>query len=505
MSATKTHTLRLPRRTVKADALGAFRWGRVGEHIVLTNDAGEWSILTQPEFNTFLRGDIGEGHARHDELRDRGFLRTDLDLEEMARKIRRKRRYLGNGPHLAVVITTLRCNQSCQYCHASRTDMDRVDTDMSLETARMVVDHAMRTPSPYLCFEYQGGEPTVNFDVLKFCVEYSRERNKQERKTLDHSVVTNMTYMNEERANWLVDNDILMCTSLDGPASVHNANRAWTGKKAGAYDSVLHWMKYINQRYVDRGLDPELWHVDALMTTTRRSIDQWKEIIDLYVELGIRNIHLRPLNPFGFATKTWRAIGYTMEEWLEFYERSLDYILELNRQGVQIMEGTAATFLKKMLTPDDPNFVDIRTPVGSGTGQICYGYDGSLFPSDEGRMVHGMGDPIFRIGHVSDTPFEQALQHPTVRAIATASYLDTLPMCESCWNAPYCGVRPLHNYMQTGDLFAQRPNTPKCPQHMGIVGMLFDRLARDEDGTVAEIFRRWTIDRPRLADTDPQA
>ena len=53
-------------------------------------------------------------------------------------------------------------------------------------------------PSPYLNFEFQGGEPTVNMDVIKFVVDYSREKNKYEKKILDHSLVTNMTYMNEE-------------------------------------------------------------------------------------------------------------------------------------------------------------------------------------------------------------------------------------------------------------------------------------------------------------------
>ena len=60
--------------------------------------------------------------------------------------------------------------------------MDKVETDMSLDIAKKAVDHAMQSPSPYLCFEYQGGEPTVNFDVIKFCVEYSREKNKKNAK-----------------------------------------------------------------------------------------------------------------------------------------------------------------------------------------------------------------------------------------------------------------------------------------------------------------------------------
>ena len=498
----RAHTLSLAGRpvapaAVRPERLGVFRWGRVGGRIVLTNDAGEWQMLSEADFARFLAGGIGAEDPLYAPLQARGFLREDLDAEDLARKVRRKRRYLGQGPHLAIVITTLRCNQSCAYCHASRTDMDRVDTDMSLDTARKVVDHAMRTPSPYLCFEYQGGEPTVNMEAIKFCVGYSREKNKVEKKTLDHSLVTNMTWMTEENAEWLLANDVLVCTSLDGPKHVHDKNRPWAGKSAAAFDTVMKWIQYFNRRYIEMGRNPELWHVDALMTTTRTSLQHWKDIVDLYVSLGIRNIHIRPLNPFGFATKTWRAIGYTMDEFLESYERILDYILALNRQGVQIQEGTAALFLKKMLTPDDPNFVDLRSPVGSGTGQITYGYDGVIYPSDEGRMVAAMGDDIFRIGHVDTTSFAEATTHPTVRALATASLLDALPMCESCWNAPFCGVRPEHNYMQSQDLFGQRPLTPKCTQHMRIVEMLLRRLDADTTGETTALFRRWTVERPR--------
>ena len=80
----RSKTLRLPSRKVNPAALGPFRWGKIGHNVVLTNDAGEWSILPSHEFDTFLRGEVDETHARFEELRDRGFLRSDLDLEELA-------------------------------------------------------------------------------------------------------------------------------------------------------------------------------------------------------------------------------------------------------------------------------------------------------------------------------------------------------------------------------------------------------------------------------------
>jgi His-Xaa-Ser system radical SAM maturase HxsB len=489
-------SLRLKRLPLVEDKLSFFRFGKVaGKHLV-TNDAGAWHFLGDDDFADLLAGRIEGGHHLYEVLRDKGFLRDALDLEAFAGKIRRKKRFVGQGPHLHIVITTLRCNQSCKYCHASRTNMDRVDTDMSIETAKKVVDHAMQSPSPYINFEFQGGEPTVNMPVLQFIVEYSREKNKYENKQLEHSLVTNMTYMTEENAEWLIANDVLVCTSLDGPEELHNFNRTWrTG--SNAYASVRKWIEYFNRRYVEIGRDPQLWHIDALMTTSRKTFDSYREVVDLYVELGMHTIHLRPLNPYGFAVDTWNRIGYTADEYLTFYKNALDYIVELNLGGTEIVEGTAAIFLSKMLTADDPNFVDIRSPCGAGTGQVAYNYDGNLFTCDEARMTSAMGNDMFQIGAVGATGMNDMIGHPTVRAMAVASLQDSLPGCDTCWNKPFCGVCPMHNYMTSGDIFGQRPNSPKCKEHYTIASLLFERLANDPDGRLEAMFRRWTLTRPR--------
>lgn len=500
MAAGKVKAVRLQ---LDADKLAFFRFGRIGERIVLTNDAAEFILLDEADFNLLLAGQITPEHPAHAELMEKGFLRQGIDLDKLSDRIRRKKAHVGQGPHLHIVLPTLRCNQTCRYCHASRAPLDDPSTDMTLETAKRVVDLALQTTSPLVNFEFQGGEPTLNFPVVKFVVEYSREKNRVEGKELTHSIVTNLTAMDEERANWLVDNEVMICASLDGPEELHNWNRAWTGVGAGnAYGETLRWMEYINQRYRDQGREPELWHVDALMTTTRKTFDHWKEVIDLYVDQGLRSIHLRPLNPYGFALSTWENIGYSADEYLAFYEKCLDYILELNRQGVQIIEGTAAVMLAKMLTPDDPNFVDILSPCGAGTGQVAYNFDGRIFTCDEARMTAAMGDDRFAIGDVKDTGYNQVVRHPTVKAMALASLQDALPACDTCWNKPFCGVCPMHNYMMGGDLFGQRPNSPKCAEYMTISRLLLERLDSDPDGSTEKIFRRWTVRRQRAITRD---
>ena len=236
------------------------------------------------------------------------------------------------------------------------------------------------------------------------------------------------------------------------------------------------------------------------MTTTRRTLKAWREVIDEYVSRDMRTIHLRPLNPSGFARDAWQMVGYTAEEYLDFYRRALDYIIELNRKGVEIMERTASIFLIKILTSDDPGFVDIQSPCGAGTGQVAYNFDGRVFPCDEARMVDAMGDSMFELGHVRSMTVPDMLRHPTVRAIAAASLLDAQPMCADCWNKPFCGVCPVYNFVTQRDLYGQRPRSFQCKEHMAVSARLFELLANESDTKTAEILARWTIMRPRLAD-----
>ncbi len=484
------------------DRVGFFRFGVVDGAFLLTADTGEFVFLSPQQFRAFLRGDLNEGEPLYAEMRHKGFFKHDVDLDGMAQKLRRKKAFLNHGPHLHIVITTLRCNQACRYCHASRAEMDRVDTDMSLATARKVVDLAFKTTSPVVNFEFQGGEPTVNFDAIRFVCDYSLEKNRYEDKEIIFSLVTNLTTMDEEKLDYLYQRGVMICTSLDGPEDLHNYNRLWN-KGGNAYQDVTRWMDRINQGYVERGMDPDLYHVDALMTTTRASLGRARDIVDEYVRRGLKSIHIRPLNPYGFATSAWKTIGYTRAEFLTFYREALDYILELNLQGVEIQERAAAMFLTKMLTPDDPNYTDTRSPSGNGIAQVAYNFDGSIYTSDEGRMVGHMGNHLFRVGEVDSATYSSVVGHPTVKALAVASIQDALPGCSTCVFKPYCGVDPLNNYMMEGDLFGQRPLSPLCQERYGQQEHLFTRLHQDGDGRIEKVFRRWTLVRSRSGTLPP--
>src|SRR5690349_7774370 len=153
--------------------------------------------------------------------------------------------------------------------------MDAVQTDMSKETAEKCVDLILRSTSPSVTIEYQGGEPLVNFPVMQHIFEYATEKNKGIGKQLEFTMVSNLSLMTEEKLRWLVDHRVQICTSIDGPAILHDKQRKLVGKSAHA--EAAKWIKRINDEYAALGLDPMLYHVEALLTTTRETLERWKE------------------------------------------------------------------------------------------------------------------------------------------------------------------------------------------------------------------------------------
>ena len=138
--------------------------------------------------------------------------------------------------------------------------------------------------------------------------------------------------------------------------------------------------------------------VSALMTTTKDSLNQPESIVDEYVKQEFKEIFIRPLSPYGFARRNTRIIGYTLNEFLWFYERALKRVLEWNNRGVEIREVTATILLNKILSPFDGGYVDLQSPTGAGRAVLAYNYDGFVYPSDEARMVAESGDFSLRLG-----------------------------------------------------------------------------------------------------------
>ncbi|MCX4239804.1 His-Xaa-Ser system radical SAM maturase HxsB [Paraliomyxa miuraensis] len=478
----------------RAGTQAMFRFRPIRNHVLVTNVDGRWLLLSRDEFTAFARGEVPEGSPLHDRLSSHGFLREGYRVPQAVERLRARRSFLQAGPNLHMLVVTLRCNETCAYCHASRANMDAVHTDMSKETARKAVDLALASTSPFVTLEFQGGEPLVNYEVVQEVVDYATRQNRERGKQLEFTMVSNFSLLDDAKLDWLIEHRVQLCTSVDGPQALHNAQRRLpTGD---AHQKTVFWIRRINERYQQLGLDPTLYHVEALLTTTRATLPMWKEVVDTYVELGCRSLFLRPIDPFGFAERTARRLEYPRHEYLEYYRRAVDYMLELNARGVEILERYAAIFLTKILGGHDPNFLDLRSPAGAGIGALAYDYDGSIYTCDEGRMLAAAGDQSFRLGHVDTARYRELVGHPTVRALAIATNLDAQPDCVHCTYQPYCGTNAAYNHKTQGSIFGRMRDNAVCAVHKGIQDYLFEKL--DEgDPSVLRTFERWTTIRAR--------
>lgn len=451
---------------------------------ILVNEVGEYLIVNAGTAREIVRHRLDTTSLLYRSLKAKHFLFDDLSsplLDVLATKYRTKRSFLNGFTKLHIFVVTLRCEHSCLYCQVSRQSADRPKYDMSKESALRALDLMFYSPAEHLTLEFQGGEPLLNFDLIRFIVPLAKERATKLGKQLDLVVATNLAVATDDMLFYLRDEGVDVSTSLDGPAFIHNGNRRRPG--GNSYELAV--------QNIDRARQiMGRQHVAAVMTTTRLSLDYPKEIVDEYVRLGFRSIFLRPISPYGFAVKTQAKIGYESERFLEFYKTALTHILMLNRQGVDLAEAYAKILLTKILTPFPTRYVDLQSPAGAGITVAVYNYDGDVYASDESRMLAEMGDRRFVLGNVHRDDYRTIFGGENLTDIVHSSVVESLPGCADCAFQSYCGADPIFHYATQRDSIGHRPTSAFCRRNMEIIRHLFSLLA-DGDAELCKSFFAW--------------
>ena len=453
------------------------------ERYVLTNMVGEYAVVPRATVHALARHTLRASDPHFLDLKTKHFLKdadSDVATDLLTLKTRTKYQRLADFTALHMFVVSLRCEHSCPYCQVSRQSDDRVAFDMTEMTAAKALDLVFRSPSPALKIEFQGGEPLLNFPLIKFVVERALDKNRETRRDIQFVVATNLALLSDEVLEFCKTHGVLLSTSLDGPADLHNANRPRPGRDS--YERAIAGI--LRSREV---LGPD--GVSALMTTTRASLGRPREIIDEYVAQGFNNIFLRSLSPYGFAIKTKTYAAYDTAEWLKFYFEGLRYIIDLNKKGQPFVEAYAATILTKMLTPFGTGYVDLMSPAGIGIAGIIYNYDGDVYASDESRMLAEMGDKTFCMGNVHEQTYEELFGSDALLTPLEESFTSSVPMCTDCAFEPYCGADPVYHHATQGDFVGRKPLSGFCEKNMTIFRALIGMM--EEDPEVRQLFRRW--------------
>ncbi len=461
-----------------------FRFDRFDSNrYILTNEAGEFLLIAPDDFEKFVNKRLSPEKAIYADLKSKFFLSdgtSSAHVRVLASKLKTKKSFLDGFTKLHMFVPTLRCNQSCGYCQVSRVNADAVGFDMTEEIARKAVDIMLTVPAPSITMEFQGGEPLIRFDLVRDMIEYAIERNAG-RKHISFVICTNLTLLTDEHLEFFRRHQVGISTSFDGPVTIHDVNRPLVGQSA--YNAVLR-----NIRRARDALGKEA--VSVLMTTTKRSLAHWKEIIDEYVHLELGAIFIRDLNPYGFAAKSKISLGYSVQEFIDFYKKTLDYIIELNLQGYGVPEAYASILLRKIMTPYPTGFVDLQSPTGIGFASVIYNHNGKVYASDESRMLGEMGDDTFCLGNVLTDSYADLFYGETMQMVAAAGCNEALPGCSDCAYQPYCGADPVRHYTTQGDLFGHRPTSQFCEKNMGIIRHLL-HLVADGGPDVQRVLWSW--------------
>jgi uncharacterized protein len=453
-----------------------------GQDYIVTNLVGEYAILPRGILVDFVRKALPRSSATYTDLKGRHFLIDDpssVALDLLAAKYRTKLAGLASFTGLHIFVTTLRCNNLCGYCQASAISPDKARYDMSMETGLKAAAFSFKSPSPELKIEFQGGEPLLNFEIVRSVVARCAELNREKPRQLEYVLCSNLTLLTEEVLSFFEQSGMFVSTSLDGPEELHNKNRP-TPTISG-YRTVVK-----NIRRVQEAVGKS--RISALMTTTRSSLVFPEAIIDEYVKLGFSSIFLRPINPYGRTTAAASECHYSSAAFCDFYRRALHYILDLNRKGIYFREEYAAIVLRKMLTPYGTGFVDLQSPSATGIGVLAYNHDGRIYASDESRMLAQMNDETFCLGHVDDDYVDVVCSDKLVDMISS-TMLESIPGCTDCPYMMYCGADPVRHYRLQGDLVGHKPTSEFCAKNMEIFRMLIELL--EDDRSARDIFETW--------------
>lgn len=459
--------------------LNYFNFKPFGNQFLLTNDFGSYLFVSPGDFKQILTKKVDLNSDLGQRLLEKNMVFDETNLEyssRMKHEIRKMKGHVSVATSLHIFVVTTACNMGCVYCQANN-GVTCPSLYMTPEMAEKAVDIALQSPAKYLSFEFQGGEPLLNFEIIQHIVAYTEEQKGSHE--ISYNVVTNLTLLTDEILDFFQEHCFNISTSIDGPEYLHNRNRPFRSGD-GTYDKVAQAISKIRERGIPVG---------AIQTTTRYSLPYPREIVRAYRDLGFDSVFIRPLTPLGKATLRWDEIGYTPEEFVAFYTQALDELIRINMTEGFLKENHASILLNR-IRGECENYMELRSPCGASIGQLAYYADGDIFTCDEGRMLHEMGDHTFRLGNVFSSSYTDLIDNGVCRTVCASSILETIPTCCDCVYQPYCGTCPVVNYAKSEDILEKEPRGYRCKIYAGMLDYLFQKIL-DADPATIGILKSW--------------
>ena len=370
--------------------------------------------------------EIADCFEQLEQLKAAGKLFTPDTFAPMAGKLKEKT----SGVIKALCIHIAHsCNLNCAYCFASQGKYQGERALMSLEVGKRALDFLIENSGKRhnLEVDFFGGEPLMNFDVVKEMVAYARSREKETGKNFRFTLTTNGMLIDDdviEFANKEMSNVVL---SLDGRQEIHDRYRVdYAGK--GSWERIVpKFQKLVQARegknYYMRG------------TFTHANPDFLKDI-QVMLDLGFTELSMEPVvcAPEDPSALTQEDMPIVMEQ----YERLAELMLQRHK------EGKPFTFYHYMIDlKGGPCIYKRVSGCGSGTEYMAVTPWGDLYPCHQ-----FVGDEKFKLGNIYDGVDNHQIQDEFMACNVYAR-----PECADCWAKLYCsGGCAANAYHATGKI-----------------------------------------------------
>ena len=370
--------------------------------------------------------DIDECYAQVVELRDAGKLFSPDTFEPMAGTLKEKTRGVVKALCLHIAHT---CNLNCSYCFASQGKYHGERAVMDLETGKRALDFLIENSGTRrnLEVDFFGGEPLLNFEVVKQLVMYAREIEGKHNKNFRFTLTTNGMLIDDDVidfANREMSNVVL---SLDGRREIHDRFRVdYAGN--GSFDKIVpKFQKLVQARggknYYMRG------------TFTHANPD-FLEDIKVMLDLGFNELSMEPVvcAPGDEAELTPSDMEIVKDQ----YEKLAELMLERHK------EGRPFTFYHYMIDlTGGPCIYKRISGCGSGTEYMAVTPWGDLYPCHQ-----FVGEEKYKLGNIFDgiTNLEAQKEFADCNVYAREE-------CRNCWARLYCsGGCAANAYHATGSV-----------------------------------------------------
>ena len=370
--------------------------------------------------------ELSEIYDEITELAQEGQLFTEDTFAPMAGELKARTSGVIKALCLHVAHT---CNLNCSYCFASQGRFHGERAIMSFETGKRAIDFLVENSGTRrnLEVDFFGGEPLLNWDVVKQIVEYARSIEKSAGKNFRFTLTTNGMLVDDEvieYSNREMHNVVL---SLDGRKEVHDRfRRDYAGR--GSYDVIVpKFQKFVEARggknYYMRG------------TFTHANPDFLRDIetmLDLgFTELSMEPVVCAPGDPMALTEEDFPIV-------CEQYEKLAE--LMLKRQE----EGRPFTFYHYMIDLEGGPCIYKRiSGCGSGTEYMAVTPWGDLYPCHQ-----FVGEEKFRLGDIWN-----GVSNTETQGEFAACNVYAREECRNCWARLYCaGGCAANAYHATGSV-----------------------------------------------------